>query len=320
MDRERRIPMKRFQIEMAGVLVIFALVAVPGWAGPKHYVASYGLDTNPCSLASPCRSFAQAVSVTDAGGEVIVLDTGGYGSVTITKSISIIAPVGMYASVTPGSGTNGITINAGASDKVLVKGLTIKGTAGSMDGILANTVGTLIVDNCFISGLGSDGIQFNAPDSELMILNSKIHDNGVYGVSVSNSSTWIYVSVNNVEITNNAGGFVIWPDGTGSVSATVTNSLVNNNSGYGFYNGGASSGISVLNLEHCIVSGGEVGIYTYNNSASDVTRLSNCTVTGNTTGICQAPGTSGTIWSRQNNMVAGNGTDSNISPTPLSAW
>jgi hypothetical protein len=312
--------MKRFQIEMAGVLVIFALVAVPGWAGPKHYVASYGLDSNPCTLDSPCRSFAHAVSVTDPGGEVVVLDTGGYGSVTITKSISLIAPVGIYASVTVASGTDGIVINAGAYDTVLIKGLTIKGTSGSLIGISTSTVGTLIVDSCFISGLEYIGIDFPAPDSKLVILNSKIYNSSMHGVRVRNTSGSVFVSMNNVEMINNYFGLSVCPQNTGSISATVTNSLANQNY-IGFTNCDNSSGTSVLNLEHCIAARNDyAGIQSNNTSAAHITRLSNCTVMENWFYGIYRPGLLGTIYTRGNNTVAGNGTDSNVTPTAFSAW
>ncbi len=246
--------MKRYGL-IFGLVMVSLVFVNGGWAGPKHYVASYGSDSNPCTLTSPCRSFAHAVDVTDAGGEVIVLDTGGYGSVTITKSISIIAPVGMYASVTVPSGKDGITIKAGAIDKVLIKGLTIKGTLGSLNGIHAYTVGTLIVDNCLISGLGFKGIEFLAPDSELVILNSKINNNIEDAVFVLNSSGSVSISMNNVEMVNNYIGLDLFSIGTGSVSATVTNSLANYNMLAGFQNVAGPSGPSILNLEHCIVSG-----------------------------------------------------------------
>jgi len=299
--------MNRFGLLLTMVMV--SLMFADGvWAGPKHYVASYGLDTNPCTLTSPCRSFSHAVDVTDAGGEVIVLDTGGYGSVTITKSISIIAPVGMYASVTPGSDANGITINAEATDTVLIKGLTIKGTPGSAYGIQASTVKRLIVDNCFISELGIDGIYISAPDSEVIILNSKFSSNNV-GVMVYHSSGFVGISMNNVEMVNNYSGFYSYPAvGTARVFATVTNSQFYNNTvalhSFSYY----ASGASVLNLEHCIVSRNASGIYSHDNSAT-VTRLSNCTVTENEYGVQKFSGSSGTIYTRQNNTIEGNETD-----------
>jgi hypothetical protein len=80
------------------------------YAAQRAFVASYGTDVNTaanCSLASPCRGFAAAATVTDANGEIIVLDSAGYGPVTITKSISIIAPAGVYAGITVFSGAPG---------------------------------------------------------------------------------------------------------------------------------------------------------------------------------------------------------------------
>ncbi len=310
--------MKRFGLSLA-VVMVSLMFAAGGWAGVKSFVASYGLDSNACTQGSPCRSFAHAVSVTDEGGEVIVLDTGGYGSVTIGKSISLIAPVGMYASITPSSGTHGITINAAAHDKVLIKGLTIKGTPGSVYGIRANTVGTLVVDSCFFNELGV-GVGFTAPDSKLVILNSKFNGNSNYGVGIFNHSGSVSVSMNKVEMVNNSVGFDLYPTGTGNVSATVTNSLAINNT-LGFLNLDSSSGTSVLNLEHCIAHGNSsYGVYSQNNSATDVTRLSNCTITGNTYGVYRVDSSSGTIYTRQNNTIEGNETDIfNVSLTSFSA-
>jgi hypothetical protein len=320
MDRERRISMKRFQIEMAGVLVIFALVAVPGWAGPKHYVASYGLNTNPCTLDSPCRSFAQAVSVADAGGEVIVLDTGGYGSVTITKSISIIAPVGMYASVTVSSGS-GITISAGAGDKVFIKGLTIRGTSNSLSGIRALTVGTLVVDNCFISGfacgfLCGEGIAIFAPNSNLVVEDSEIRDNN-YGIGIYNTSGSVKASIDRVHSDGNGVGYDVLTSGT--AIANITNSTANNNS-TGFENAEFGSPAKVImNLENCIASNNSyAGVGTFNGNSASETHLSNCAIVGNQNGILK--GSSGTIYSRGNNTVVGNTNNSNVVPTAFSAW
>jgi hypothetical protein len=129
--------------------------------------------------------------------------------------------------------------------------------------------------------------------------------------------------MNNVEMVSNNYGLTIYPTNSGNVSATVTNSLFSDNNFYAFYNGETSSGTgtSVLHLERCIASGNEYGIYTNNNSPTDVTLLSNCTITKNTMyGVYKMDGSSGTIYSRQNNTVAGNSTDSNITPTPLPAW
>ena len=95
----------------------------------RAFVASNGNDAGPCSITAPCRGFTEAVSKTNAGGEVVVLDSAGYGAVTINKSISIIAPPGVYAGVSVLSG-NGITVNAPGAT-VALRGLSINGQGGS---------------------------------------------------------------------------------------------------------------------------------------------------------------------------------------------
>src|SRR5206468_1534427 len=98
-------------------------------------VASYGLTANTalnCSIAKPCRQFSEAVGVTSLGGEVIVLDSAGYGPVTITQSVTITAPAGVYAGISVFSGT-GVTVD-GTGIEVTLEGLTITGLGGT-DGI-----------------------------------------------------------------------------------------------------------------------------------------------------------------------------------------
>src|SRR2546430_17304299 len=83
--------------------------------------AATGNDANPCNRTAPCRNFAAAIAQTQPGGEVVVLDSGGYGTVTITQAVSLVAPSGVYAGITVFGG-NGITINAGPSDIVTIRG------------------------------------------------------------------------------------------------------------------------------------------------------------------------------------------------------
>jgi hypothetical protein len=226
----------------------------------------------------------------------------------------------MYASVYVPSGSDGITVNAPGAT-VLLKGLTIKGTSGSLDGIQVDAVETLIVDNCFITGLGGYGIFFLATDSKLMIGDSKIIGCNQSGVYVSCGSGNTIVSINNAQMDyNQIAGLVIAPWGTGDIFATVTNSTANNNGGNGFTNVDISSGKSVLNLERCIASNNGSGIFSNNSQATDEIRLSNCTVTGNSNGVYKLDGSNGTISTRENNTVIGNTTNSNVTPNIFSAW
>src|SRR5215831_20301569 len=96
----------------------------------RTFVSGSGSDTNPCSLGAPCRSFAGALAQTSPGGEIAVLDTAGYGAVTIGQAVSIVNEEGVEAGITATSG-DGITINAGASDVVNLRGVTLVGATGS---------------------------------------------------------------------------------------------------------------------------------------------------------------------------------------------
>src|ERR1700751_3123315 len=116
--------MKRISLALVCLLVATSLCA----SSPLTFVSFEGLDTNPCSRTSPCRSFAAAIAVTSAGGTVIVLDSAGYGPFTISQSVSVIAPEGLYAGISFSSGT-GITISGtAATDVVTLRGLSIEGS------------------------------------------------------------------------------------------------------------------------------------------------------------------------------------------------
>jgi hypothetical protein len=86
------------------------LVAAQAFAAQRTFVASTGLDVNPCSITQPCRAFAAALALTDPDGEIIVKDSAGYGRVTIDRSVTITSPPGIYAGISVLAGTNGIDI------------------------------------------------------------------------------------------------------------------------------------------------------------------------------------------------------------------
>src|SRR5262252_7389517 len=105
---------------------ITALVFVPGLFAvlsltsasaqvQRTFVSGGGNDANPCSRTAPCRTFTQALMGTSPGGEVVVMDSAGYGAFAVAHAVSITAPPGVYAGISVFSG-DGIDINAGASD------------------------------------------------------------------------------------------------------------------------------------------------------------------------------------------------------------
>src|ERR1041385_8664034 len=99
----------------------------------RTWVSGVGDDANPCSRTAPCKTFAGAISKTAAGGEISVLDPGGFGAITITKAITINGD-GQIAGITA-SLVNGVIVNAGANDRVVLRNIAIQGVGNGLNGI-----------------------------------------------------------------------------------------------------------------------------------------------------------------------------------------
>src|SRR6201747_650141 len=117
-------------VKVSPALALVAL-AVPGSAfgqATRTWVSGVGDDANPCSRTAPCKTFAGAISKTSASGEINCLDPGGFGAVTITKSITIDCRMGPNEGGILSANTNGVSINAGSGDEVVLRGLDIEAT------------------------------------------------------------------------------------------------------------------------------------------------------------------------------------------------
>ena len=126
----------------AASMIALLVAASPALAlSSRTFVSGTGTDTGSCPLATPCRTFAYALTQTASNGEIIVLSSAGYGTVTITQAVSIIN-TSNFAGVTVASG-NGITINAGTNDSVTLRGLTVDGGGTGSNGIVFNSGSTL---------------------------------------------------------------------------------------------------------------------------------------------------------------------------------
>src|SRR5579859_7672301 len=133
----------------------------------RTWVSGVGDDANPCSRTAPCKTWAGAISKTAPGGEIDALDPGGFGAVTITKSITLDGGGGQVASILV-AGTNGVVVSAAATDVVVIKNIRFQGLLGNgsnaanagTNAIRFLAGGALLVDNCEIYGFNTNGIDF----------------------------------------------------------------------------------------------------------------------------------------------------------------
>src|SRR5438132_486531 len=150
--------MRQLGIILAAAAVA-ALAATPAQAqSNRTFVSGNGDDGNPYTTTFPCRSFAFALTQTNAGGEITTMDAAGYGLVTIDKAISITNDGAGEAGISVGGAGAGITVSAGDSDVVNLRGLTLIGNGTGTARIQFNSGKALYIQNCKITGFVNDGI------------------------------------------------------------------------------------------------------------------------------------------------------------------
>src|SRR2546430_1555153 len=147
----------------------------------RTWVSGVGDDANPCSRTAPCRTFAGAISKTAAGGEINALDPGGFGAVTITKSI-IIDGGNMLAGVLV-SGTNGIVVNAAPTARVVLRGLDINGIGTGVNGIRFLAGASLHVERCTIANFTTLGIDVTT-GGKVFVKDTSLRGNAGGGIQI----------------------------------------------------------------------------------------------------------------------------------------
>ncbi len=122
----------------------------------RTWVSGVGDDANPCSRTAPCKTFAGAISKTAALGEINCLDPGGFGAVTITKSITILCN-GVVGGILA-AGTTGVIVNVLPTDSVVLDGLDIEGFGTGTSGVRMISAGRLTIRNTVIRNFSQFGI------------------------------------------------------------------------------------------------------------------------------------------------------------------
>jgi Right handed beta helix region len=185
----------------------------------RTWVSGVGDDANPCSRTAPCKTFAGAISKTAAAGEISVLDPGGYGQVTITKSIIINGEGTLAGIVASGAG---IIIN-GANVVATLRNLSLVGVGAATAGVRLINGAALIGDRLAISGFDT-AIETNS-GSNATVINSTITQNDGFGVRAIGGS----ITVENSLLANN--GVAVQAD-TGATVRLSNNGVYNNLTGF----------------------------------------------------------------------------------------
>jgi hypothetical protein len=283
------------------LLVVLAGASVASAQATRTWVSGVGDDANPCSRTAPCKTFAGAISKTAAGGEINVLDPGGFGGVTITKSITISSE-NFEAGVLV-AGTNAIIINAGANDFVVLRGLDIEGLGTGLDGIRFLAGKSLSVENCTINRFSGHGINFNPGAAAFLDVRNTIVRNGTgaatAGIRIRPTiNVVLNAHLDNVRLERNAIGLLA----ENTVEVGVSNSVISNNTLQGVNANAVTVGqIPAVTLSSTAVTGNDTG---FRVTAGAIVRISNVTMSLNNTALNLAGG--GLMESFGNNSIAGN--------------
>jgi hypothetical protein len=246
----------RTAIPLALLATAFAcsLFAAPAQAQrDRVFVASYGSDSNPCTFGSPCKTFQNAVSVVAAGGEVTAIDSAGFGPVDITKAVTITSPNGVEAGIAAPAAGTAVTVAAGASDVVVLSGLTLEGSGSAAYGINFTSGAELEVINCAVRNYTSVGISVaTSAATTVLIYNSTVSDipadSGTGILLATDAGGSIIAAFDGVTVNHTVFGIYIQSFG-GPTEVSVANSHIDNNLNAAFdVNGTSNSDTSSLIL------------------------------------------------------------------------
>jgi hypothetical protein len=298
---------------LIGLSPILALAPAHAQA-TRTWVSGVGDDVNPCSRTAPCKTFAGAISKTAAGGEINCLDPGGFGAVTITKSMTL------YCEGTVGtilaSGTTGINVNDTNSATpgtavVVIDGLDINGagTTTGVTGINFVSGASLVVRNSYISNFNTGaghGINF-APSTTatLMVENTTISHTGTGAAGAAilvrpTAAVSATALISKVHAHN--GTFGIVGDGSGGttgVNITVRDSALNAFKNTGVFTTTSGPGVGLL-MQNSSATNSATGVSALGGSTI---RIGSSVITGNSTSV------SGNVLSYGDNRINGNGVD-----------
>ena len=285
-------------------LLVFGTVMMQAQAS-RTWVSGVGDDANPCSRTAPCKTFAGAISKTAAGGEIDALDPAGYGAVTITKGITIDGGGGQVASVLV-SGTNGIVVQAGPSDVVILRNLRINGIGTGINGIRFLAGRALIVDKCEIFGFTTNGVDIAlGASAQAFVTDTNIQNIGGVGVRATTTAGVVTVGVDRVRVQLSNKGV----ESADHSRVSVDNSSALNAASIGFQ----ADGDAIITVNHSVSDLNGSGVQT--GPGAGTAWVADSEVAFNTTAFNQTAGTLNTFGNNRLHDNTSNGTLNPAQPT-----
>lgn len=309
----------RLTLKLLALTVFAVVLTAPAQAqATRTFISGVGNDADPCSRTAPCRTWSGALVKTFTNGEINALDPGGFGSVTITKSITLDGGnIGQASILT--SGATGIIINIAPGNvndphrTVRLRNLSINGTGPSgsvgtrtgIDGVRILQATSVFMDNVYIQDFSQEGVEV-ATGAELLLTMDNVQIRNCNGTGIKLNSNagaaFIFTSLNNVRVEACAVGL----EGATRTRPTIRNSVFTRNP-IGVRTTGSTS---IINIENSLFSFAQtVGIQ---GSTGSTIRVSSSTIMQNVTGL-NANG--GQIISLEDNNLFGNGTDGTFTST-----
>ena len=292
-------------------IVILAAASLSQAQATRTFVSGVGNDADPCSRTAPCRTWSGALIKTFINGEIDALDPGGYGTLNITKSVTIDGGTGSGWGSTLASGTTGFTVNiaVNANDplrQVFLKHLSINGTGPT--GAVGTRTGTnginyiqgssLTIEKCQIFNFTTTGILVNLTNNgTLKVSDTSISSIGGDGIRMTTTVGQVTAAIENVDIRDcGSDGIEVG----NRVRAAIRDTVLTHSAIVGIRSNGTDN---FLNIDDVFVSYSTTGLQA---SAGSTFRVSDSMITQNATGL-NANG--GTMVSLQGNSVAGNTVD-----------
>jgi hypothetical protein len=300
-----------FLSALLGALFVAGLAIAPAQAqASRTWISGVGDDANPCSRTAPCKTFAGAISKTLGGGEIDVLDPGGFGAVTITKSITFDGGGGQVASILA-SGSNGVNISAAATDIIILRNLRFNGIVqtGSpgLVGVQVNTAARVVIEKCDIFGFGTAAllVATSATSSPLVKFQETTINNNAAGISVKPTGGTVKIEIESthVDANTNAGLRI---DGTagGAVIATISESSISLNGAAGLNVLSGTGNVSVDVQRTVIANNNGAGVSSSNTNGGTSTVTVGDSMLSNNVSAWNIGGTA-TLASYKNNQVTG---------------